>query len=194
MLPLDLTKAKNVYRIWIFSKMLIRERILTISGFLETVSGGRKHFHLTDNSRKHVQDLKYFKNVDSRRRLPVLWKPFLKVVNASTGLDKVENVYRIWIFSKMLIRDENPFLVVVNASIWLDKSRKHASDLNFVLENVDSGRRLPVLETISGGRKHFCLTDNSWKHVQDLKFFQKCWLETTFINYFRFSGNHFWRL
>ncbi len=48
--------------------MLIRDEILTTSGFLETISGGRKHFRLTDNSRKHVEDLKHFKNVDSRRR------------------------------------------------------------------------------------------------------------------------------
>ena len=38
--------------------MLIRNDVVTVSGFLETISAGRKHFRLTDNSRKHEQDLK----------------------------------------------------------------------------------------------------------------------------------------
>ncbi len=45
--------------------MLIGDNIVTTSGFLETISGGRKHFRLTDISRKHEQDLKFFENVDS---------------------------------------------------------------------------------------------------------------------------------
>ena len=47
--------------------MLIGDDVLTTSGFLETISGGRKHFRLTDNSRKHEQDLTFFENVDSER-------------------------------------------------------------------------------------------------------------------------------
>ncbi len=48
--------------------MLIGDDVLTTSGFLETISGGRKHFRLTDNSRKHEQDLKFFENVDLIQR------------------------------------------------------------------------------------------------------------------------------
>ena len=32
--------------------MLIRDEVLTTSGFLETIFGGRKCFHLSDKSRK----------------------------------------------------------------------------------------------------------------------------------------------
>ena len=47
--------------------MMIRDEVITTSSFLEAIFGGRKRFHLTNNSRKHVKDLKFFENVDWRR-------------------------------------------------------------------------------------------------------------------------------
>ena len=47
--------------------MLIGDEAVTSSGFLETISGRRKQSRWTCQSRKHAENLEFFKNVDWRR-------------------------------------------------------------------------------------------------------------------------------
>ncbi len=55
--------------------MLIGDEAVTSSGFLETISGRRKQSRWTCQSRKHAENLEFFKMLIGDE-VPVFWKPF----------------------------------------------------------------------------------------------------------------------